>query len=107
MDKSYLHKNIALANYLKQQIDDGESEAIVLALELKADVILLDDADARRIARTLGPNVKGTIGILLLAWNKGLLNNIETKIRELRSKGYRLSDKIYENILKKIRKKSS
>jgi len=97
-------KDHAFANHLKQEIDDGEAEAIVLALEIKADAVLLDDADARRIARTLGLNVKGTIGVLLLAWRRGLLDDIKEKIEELMEKGYRLHDKIYRKLLEEIEK---
>lgn len=98
-------KNRSFASHLKQEIDDGEAEAIVLALGIKADAILLDDADARRIARTLELNVKGTIGVLLLAWRRRLLNNIKEKIEELMARGYRLNDKIYRKILEEIEKK--
>jgi len=100
-------KNKRLANYLRQEIDVGEAEAIVLALELKADVILLDDADARMIARSMGLNIKGTIGVLLLAWRKGLLEDVEEKIKELMSKGYRLRSDIYLRIIEEIRKRKS
>jgi len=64
---------------------------------------LLDDADARRIAKTFGLNVKGTIGVLLLAWRKRFLDNIKDKIMELMEKaiGYMM---IYStNCLKNYR----
>ena len=43
----------------------GELEAIHLALSLSEDVILLDDEEARVFARTLGLQVKGTLGLLI------------------------------------------
>lgn len=48
-------------------IDDGEAEAIGLALQEKADWLLTDDAQARQFAENLGLEVHGSIGVLL--WN--------------------------------------
>jgi len=56
----------------------GELEAIVLALETKADFILLDDLIARNKATRSGLNVMGTVGVLKLANSKGLLTAKET-----------------------------
>ena len=61
-------KNQDISRILKMELDEGESEAIALADELKADVILLDEKDARRIAKQLGLRVLGTVGILI--WGK-------------------------------------
>ncbi len=44
-------KNQDISTILKMELDEGESEAIALADELKADVVLLDEKDARRIAK--------------------------------------------------------
>ncbi len=58
-------KDIRLFNLLYTEIDAGEAEALVLALEIDADLVLLDDMEARIKARSLGLNVTGTLGILL------------------------------------------
>ncbi|MCY7277252.1 MAG: hypothetical protein LH702_26860 [Phormidesmis sp. CAN_BIN44] len=42
----------------------GESEAIALGIELKADYVLLDDSTARREARRLGLTIKGTLAVI-------------------------------------------
>ena len=57
-------KNKDISRILKMELDEGESESIALADELKADVVLLDEKDARRVAKQLGLKVLGTIGIL-------------------------------------------
>jgi len=49
---------------LLAELDEGEAESIALAIEIKADVILLDERDARRVARSMGLQVLGTVGIL-------------------------------------------
>ncbi len=55
-----------------ESIDDGEAEAISLALQLKASWLLTDDARARRFAETIGLEVHGSIGLLL--WNVAVGN---------------------------------
>ncbi|MCY7321714.1 MAG: DUF3368 domain-containing protein [Phormidesmis sp. CAN_BIN36] len=53
-----------LASSLNQRLGKGESEAIALGIELKADYILLDDSTARREARRLGLTIKGTLAVI-------------------------------------------
>ena len=50
---------------LKEKLDSGESEAIVLAKELNAEVLVIDESKGRKIAVDLGLNVIGIIGILI------------------------------------------
>src|ERR1700677_2609574 len=56
-----------LLNILCLQLDRGEAEAIALAVDLKADVILMDEQEGRAIAAQTGVSVTGVLGILLLA----------------------------------------
>jgi predicted nucleic acid-binding protein len=53
-----------LVNSLNQRLGKGESEAIALGIELNADYVLLDDSAARREARRLGLNVRGTLAVI-------------------------------------------
>ncbi len=57
----------------------GELEAIVLARELKADFIILDDHLARKKARRMGIQVIGTLGVLLLACKKEIISSHDVK----------------------------
>jgi predicted nucleic acid-binding protein len=57
------------------QLDPGEAEAIGLALQMKADWLLTDDAQARRFAERLALEVHGSVGLLLWAIAAGHLNN--------------------------------
>jgi predicted nucleic acid-binding protein len=56
------------------QLDSGEQDAIALAIELHADLILMDDRDGILVARTKGFRVSGTLGILAMAAAHGLLS---------------------------------
>jgi predicted nucleic acid-binding protein len=58
-------------------LDAGEEEAIALAVELHADLILMDDRDGVLVARSKGFRVAGTLGILSMAAERGLVNLAE------------------------------
>jgi len=61
----------------------GESEAIVLAKELKANFVLLDDRAARRIARQENLPIIGRVGILLLAKENKLIPAVKPSLDAL------------------------
>jgi predicted nucleic acid-binding protein len=77
-------KNIDLKKAFNTVLDEGESEAIVLALQESADLILLDDYEARELARTYGLNITGTIGILIKAKYEGDISSIDEMLKKLR-----------------------
>jgi len=88
-----------LIKLLKTQIDEGESEAIVLALEIGADLVLLDDYEAREKARIFGLKVTGTIGVLLKAKKMGLIKNLKKEIENLQSSGFWIKEDLIKEIL--------
>ena len=59
--------NTGLADVLKLELDEGEAEAIALALESGADLVLLDERRGRQRAARLGLRVTGVLGVLLEA----------------------------------------
>lgn len=76
-------------------LDEGERQAIALASTFSKDIILqLDDRAGRLVAEKLNIPTTGLIGILLLAKEKGILENIGLLIDELRSQGYWISDEV-------------
>jgi len=52
----------------------GERDALVLAEELHADLVLVDEDKGRQIARALGLRVTGTLGVLAIAAEQGLID---------------------------------
>jgi predicted nucleic acid-binding protein len=58
-------------------LDSGELDVLLLAQELKPDWVVIDERQARRVARLMGFPVKGTLGILLTAGLAGLLSQEE------------------------------
>ncbi len=65
------------------KLDRGESEAIVLMQEINGSLILLDDQDARRFAQQINFPVMGTVGVLLLAKQRGLITLVRPQLDAL------------------------
>ncbi|MEK6480593.1 DUF3368 domain-containing protein [Catalinimonas sp. 4WD22] len=89
-----------LINKYGGRLDKGEAEAIALAKEISADYLLIDEKAGRVVARDIQLNIIGTIGILLDARKKGLINSIKNKMDDLRDIGFWISDGLYEEIIK-------
>jgi predicted nucleic acid-binding protein len=80
-------------------LDLGECAAITLAEELQADRLILDDLAARKEAQRRGLAVIGTVGILLIAKQQGLIPSIKNVLDELIANGTRISQKLYQQAL--------
>lgn len=88
-----------LSAALLVDLDRGEAEVLVLALEQNADLVILDERLARRHAQRLGLPLTGTLGILLRAKQQGLLSSVRSKIDELQHGGIWLSTRVIEETL--------
>ncbi len=90
-----------LVSLLKASLDAGEAEAIVLAKEQRAHVVLLDEKDARVLAGKLGLSVLGTVGILIWAKRTRLIPSLRRQLDELQRVGkFRLSRALYLEALR-------
>lgn len=94
-------KDKTQVNLLMSYLDKGEAEVLVLAKEIKADLILLDEEKARKSAVIAGFEIMGLLGLLIVAKNLGLVEDIRSFIEELRRKKFRIGDKIIVETLKK------
>lgn len=87
----------------KTGLDRGESETICLAFEKKADIVLIDERDAREYAENQGLYVMGVVGILLTAKAGKFLSKIKPDLEKLRTTNFRMSHQLYEYALKKAK----
>ena len=92
-------------NFLLNTLGFGESEAIVLALEMKTNLLLIDDFRARVYAKSIGINITGVAGILLNAKEKKIISNVKKILDKLIVSDYRISESLYNSILIKASEK--
>ena len=92
-------KDAIAVEVLGERLDAGESESIVLGLELRADVLLIDEERGRRIAVARGLNVIGTLGMLVLARQRGLVPSVALLLDKLIAAGFRMSADLYRAVL--------
>lgn len=79
-------KQTGLRSMLLQQLHKGEAEAIALASDMRAGLLLIDELEGRALATQAGLTVTGTLGILLKAKRCGNLQAIRPEIEALREK---------------------
>lgn len=84
---------------LEKNLGMGESEAISLYLELNADLLIIDDLAARKVATELGIRFTGVVGILLEAKKRGLIRNIKNLLDEMLKHDFRISKSVYDLVL--------
>lgn len=84
------------------RLGDGEREAIALALELNASLLLLDDLPARHLAQELGIKILGSAGVLVTAKEKGVIELVGPLLREMQEYDFRVSQKVVTGILKNV-----
>jgi predicted nucleic acid-binding protein len=88
---------------LRESLAAGETEAILLAIKINSNYVILDDKVARNKAASFGLKAKGTIGILRILYQKGLLEIPPDKIFiKLKSFNFRIKEDIYREILREF-----
>jgi predicted nucleic acid-binding protein len=86
---------------IPSELDEGEREAITLALETDESQILLDEREARQVAQSLGLQVIGTLGILLLAKKRGIITQAQPVLDGMIDHAqYWVSRSLYEQVLR-------
>ncbi len=93
------NKNQVLILHNRTLIDLGECGTIVLAQEIGAERIIIDDRVARQVAIAKGLSVIGTVGVLRVAKERRIIPAIKPILDDLRFHGTRISDKLYHQTL--------
>ncbi|CAN5860449.1 DUF3368 domain-containing protein [soil metagenome] len=82
------------------ELERGEAEAIALAAELSADLLLLDERRARRMASRLGLRYIGVLGVLVEAKNRGHLKAVKPVLEVLITQaGFWVSTDLYTRVI--------
>lgn len=90
----------ALVTALRIDLDRGEAESIALALELEADLVLLDEREGRHTAQRMGLRVVGVVGLLLEGKARGHVDAVRPLLDDLRQiAGFYLSKSVYRHAL--------
>lgn len=102
--KSHVKKitNTTAMQILTMDIDIGEAAAIILALENHIDMILIDDARARKVAMHNNLKPIGTLGVLIKAKQKKLINEVKSYMDTLISNNVHIGSDLYKDVLDSV-----
>lgn len=83
-----------------QDLDRGESEAIALAVEIKADYLLIDERKGSQKAEELGLSTIGLLRVILELKTNGIIVAVKPVLEEIRQKGgFWISKELYHRVL--------
>lgn len=88
-------------------LDKGESEAIVLAEEIKANLLLMDERKGRLVAKQMGNQIAGILGVIINAYEDDLITSEMTLkcFEQLKNSGIHISDSLYRSLVDRVRTK--
>lgn len=98
----YNIKNQMAKAVYKTQLHDGEVEVMILSKEIAADVVIIDDANAKKHAKYLGLPVTGTLGVLIKAKQEGYIDKLKPILQQMVENGIYISQGLIELCLKQV-----
>jgi uncharacterized protein len=88
--------------FLTNELDQGEAESILLAKELQADILIIDERMGYRIAQSQGIFVIGTLTILAMAKTDGHIESVKPFMDTLIANGRWYSQRVYDSFLREM-----
>ena len=98
--KIYQDTDLSNVQQYQSVLDKGELQAISLAVDLKADLLIIDEKLGRIVATSMGFDITGLVGILIVAKNKNLIHSVKDALDKVILLGCRISNKLYNTALK-------
>lgn len=95
-------KDYIEVNFLAEELGYGEAEVLVLAKEINADWVLIDEEKGRNAAVAAGFNVIGVVGLLVAFKKLNFIKKIKPLLEQLRQNKFYISDEIYRFVLSKV-----
>ncbi len=92
--------NIAEKLAFRSRLHDGEVEVMILAREIEADLVVIDDYAARKTAEYIGLNLTGTVGVLIKARQNGYIDRVMPIVQVMEQNGIYYSERLKEQIRK-------
>jgi len=90
---------VPVPEILAWDLGDGETAVLSYALEEPGWTVILDDAAARKCARSFGLRLKGTLAVIILAKQRGLIPSAADVLRSLLRTGFHLDERIIREAL--------
>lgn len=87
-------------NILLNDLDLGEAQTIVLAKEMGADIVLIDETIGYNIAKSQLLNVQRTLSFLIASKQKGYIQEVKPLLDEMIEKGRWISGGVYRDVLR-------
>lgn len=86
---------------LQLELDRGEASSIVLAIEQENSQLIIDERKGRGIARRMGIKIIGLLGVIIMAKEKGIIQNVRPILKKLEEVGFRISVNLKRKILQR------
>ncbi len=92
-------QNTAKLQELENVLDKGEASTIALALETEKSILIIDEKKGRKVAQSLKIEIIGTLRVIQMAKQKGIIKSAQPIIEALQKAGFRFSQKIVKILL--------
>ena len=93
-------KQLSLFNTLKKILDEGEASSIALATEYPDSLLIIDESDGRKEAQKHSIQIIGTLGVIGVAKQIGVIDKVKTIVEELKKADFRISEQLEKDFLK-------
>lgn len=95
-------KNQMAKSMYRTQLHDGEVEVMILSKEISADVVIIDDANAKKHAKYLDLPVTGTLGVLIKAKKEGYVGELKPILHQMMENGIYISQGLIALCLEQV-----